>query len=114
MEDLNLLESTLVSLIIENHAVRYPEFVFHIPLLKIKNREFTGVGSYSNFLYSKKIQIDNVIDTEISCNKLLIVPCFKNELSYVLAITNGMINYLEIVTNGNEEWDGDIEGFQIG
>lgn len=113
MEDLNLLESTLVTLIIEEHAVRYLEFVFHIPLLKIKNREFTGVGSYSNFLYSKKIKFDNVIDTAISSNKSLIIPCLKNELSYELAITNGMINYLEIVTNGNEEWNGDFESFQL-
>jgi hypothetical protein len=112
MKNLNSLEVALLQSILEENKEKYPFLLNHFPLLKVKNREYTGVGSYSNFEYTSPID-ELLINDLISSKKELLINGVKNELSYVLDITNGKINFLEIVTNGNEEWNGKYENFEL-
>lgn len=112
MENLNSLEIALLKSIVEENGERYPFLVSHIPYLKVKNRELTGVGSYSNFEYLQPVN-ESAINTLLSSQKRLLISGLKTELSYVLDITNGKINHLEIVTNDNEEWNGKTENFTL-
>ena len=49
----------------------------------------------------------------MSSSKELTVANLENELTYVLDITNGKINFLEIVTNGNDSFEGEIIDFKL-
>ncbi len=112
MEKLNDLELATIKEILEANNKRYSFLKLHLQYLRVKNREYTGVGIYSNFEYSKVIDELGINDL-ISSPKRLMVDKIKNELSYVLDITNGKIKFLEIVTNGNESWDGTFKNFHF-
>ncbi len=47
MEKLNPLELTLL----QGLTIKYPTIGTHLPFLRVKDRVFTGVGMYSNFVY---------------------------------------------------------------
>ena len=80
-------------------------------MLKVKNREYTGVGSYTHFQYdSSKILTK---DTAISSRKRLLIKGLEHELTYELNLTDGKIDFLEIVTNGDDKWDGKVKDFEL-
>ena len=110
MEKLNELETALLKTILEENKEKYPLLLSHFPLLRVNNREYTGVGFYSNFEYLSPIQESEINDI-ISSDKELTIKGIKNQLTYVLDITGGKIKYLEVVTNGNEKWEGKAEIF---
>ena len=112
MEKLNSLESSIIECILIENKERYSFLNFHIPYLYIKNRECTGVGTYSNFEYAKDVSTEEINDL-LSSEKRLIIKGIKNELSYTLAITKGKISFLEIITNGNEAWNGKFKSFKL-
>lgn len=106
MEKLNKLEKS----ILERLATKYPDIKLHIPFLKVRSREITGVGMYINFFYCKSIEktFDFEIDNaSISTNETIEIEGLKYGLGYEVDITNGRINFIELVTYG-EEWNGDI------
>ncbi len=109
---MNTLEVALLEAILEENKGKYPFLISHFPLLKVNNREYTGVGLYSNFEYTSPIQESSINDL-ISSEKELTIKGIKHPLSYVLDISNGRINHLEIVTNGNEKWNGKFETFSL-
>lgn len=37
----------------------------------------------------------------------------KYPLTYVVCVSKGKIYHIELVTNGNEAWDGTIDGFHF-
>lgn len=116
MEALNDLELSLLNLISIENKEQYPYLSSHIPYLRIQDREYTGVGVYSNFIYINNNVVNNNInkgDALLSSSRRLMIDNLSNELSYVLDITDGKISYLEIVTNGNENWNGTYKNFQI-
>lgn len=89
-------------------------FLDQIKYLKIKDIEFTWVWYYINFYYDKKIGSlfpSNV--SSLSCNKILFINDFKEHFDFELSITNGKIDFLEIVTYWNFDWDWKIQSFKI-
>jgi hypothetical protein len=67
---------------------------------------------HSNFEYSKEFVQSNV-NVLLTSLKELTVDNLENELSYVLDITSGKIQFLEIVTNGNDTFQGEIINFKL-
>ena len=113
MENLNLLELSILEAILEENKNKYPLLLSQIPLLKVINREYTGVGLYSNFSYVEFVKEEEVINDLLSSKKKLIIEGVKNELSYVLDISKGKIKFLEIVTNGNDTLNDKIKNFTL-
>jgi hypothetical protein len=111
MEDLTLLEATILREILENNKEKYSFLLSHIPLIKIKSREFTGVGMYVNFEYTGSIDIPK-INALLSSDKYLFIDDLKY-VTYVLDITDGEIKYLEIVTIGDDAWNGTYKSFKL-
>lgn len=72
-------------------------------------REFTGVGSYTNF------QSDAVIaaaDKPISLKETIVIPGLERGLQAILFFENHTLKSLELVSS-DEYWDGVYEGFSI-
>ena len=113
MEKLNQLESSLVDSIVIENQEKYPFLNSHIHYLYVISREHTGVGLYSSFGYTEDLNSKKQVNDVISSEKILTVEGLRYELSYVLDISNGRISFLEIVTNGNELWDGKCNGFSL-
>lgn len=113
---MNSLEKAIIAEIIEFNKQKYPFLEKHIPFLKVKSRENTGVGMYINFEYSseKNVTIEqNKKDISLSSNKLLELNNLQYGLVYELNITNGKFDFLELVTQVDEEWDGKYTAFRF-
>lgn len=106
MEELNRLEKSILNRL----SKKYPSLIFHIPYLKVQSRELTGVGMYINLLYSNSIDQELDLDiknTSISTNEIIELDGLKYGLCFELDISDGKLNFIELVTIG-EEWDGNV------
>jgi hypothetical protein len=101
---LNNLEVAILNAIINENINKYPFLLEHFKYLTVLSREFTGVGMYTNFGYNfdfNNNKIDKSMNTFMTSRKSLLIDGFEHEISYELNITNGKIDFLEIVTNEN-------------
>lgn len=113
MEKLNELEKAILDRI----SLKYPILKEHIQYLKIKSREPTGVGMYINFCYDynyiENIEQLDILNASLSTNEIIEIDTLENGLGYEVDITNGYINFIELITYG-ETWDGDLNNsFEI-
>lgn len=99
--------------ILEKISVEYPFLKSHVPFLRIRSRQRTGVGMYAGFLYADDIEFLESIParfSHLSSNSVLRIEGLKYGLSYEIAITNGRMDFLEVVAN-EEDWDGQHQNF---
>ena len=78
--------------------------------LSMLSREFTGVGSYTNFQCD---QPDGAPKRQIGLNALIRIPGVPSGLGALLFCRGDEPVCLEIYTFGDEHWDGVFEGFSI-
>ena len=101
--------------VLERISNEYPFLKSHLPILSVERRDFTGVGLFVNFSYQdssvgyQKIPSNYIA---LSSNASLLIEGLKNEVAYEVVVTDGKIDFLEIVSNG-EDWDGTIRAFHF-
>jgi len=104
MKEMNHFEFAILKRV----SLKYPFIEDIIPLLEVESRLLTGVGMYINFVFpdkhkkSLKLKID---DISLSTNELIEIEGLKNGLFYEVVITDGWIDFIELVTC-DESWDG--------
>jgi hypothetical protein len=99
---MNNIEKAILQAIIKENRSNFSFLEEHYPYLYVKSREYTNSGIYTNFGYVKRFHSRD-INILLSSKETLIADNLQNELSYVVAVTNGEINFLEIVTNGDDQ-----------
>lgn len=93
------LESALVELVATEN---WPGF--RIDRLRVKRRENTGVGRYTSLEDEHHQQLR---DGDYGAQGwLLEMDGIKHGLGFVVNVSAGIINYLEIAVYGDEHWDG--------
>src|SRR5688572_20713898 len=110
MKDLNELESTLLKGLVQ----KYPSLGSHIPFLKVSERKSTGTGMIISLVYTNgdtSIEIEN-INALFSNEEKIQVQNLKNGLAYVIDITDGKIEHIELATY-SEKWNGVIKEFKL-
>jgi hypothetical protein len=105
--DVNDLERA----ILERLARDRPSLLPLIPRLHVLSREYTGVGSYTNFRYPERLP--HVGNDRIGLHGHIEMPSVPNGLGAVLFLKNDLPHCLEIYTYGSELWDGAHSGFSI-
>tara|TARA_B110000285_G_scaffold235604_1_gene318578 strand:+ start:4849 stop:5211 length:363 start_codon:yes stop_codon:yes gene_type:complete len=114
-KNLSLIEQAILDEVIKFNKKKYSFIKNHIPYLKVKNRDYTGVGIYIYFEYDKEsvlLPLDNCEDTVLSSDKSLEIDVLKYELNYELNITKGKLDVLELVSN-DESWNGNYNSFKF-
>jgi hypothetical protein len=101
MKELKNIEKAILQAIIQENRSNFSFLERHYPFLYVKSREYTNSGIYINFGYDKQFHTRD-INILLSSKEVLIADNLENELSYIVAITNGKIKFLEIVTNGTD------------
>ena len=96
--------------ILERIATRSPSLRPYLRHLHILSREFTGVGSYTNF---KSHDSSTDADRQIGLDDLIVMPNVPNGMGAILFCRGERPKCLEIYTNGNDLWDGVFDGFVI-
>ena len=111
MKELNELELSLLNGLTE----KYPALKSHIPYLKVTERKMTSTGLSVNFEYTNtdgQITIEEDINALFSNGENIQIKNLKKGLAYVIDITGGKIEYIELTTYG-ESWDGKYDEFKI-
>lgn len=110
MEKLNSFEMDLLTRL----AKVYPDLQHHIPVLRVKIREITGVGMYVNFAYENRSGIPKLDDSllAISTNENIEIPSLRYGLCCQVEVSGGWLDFVEIVTYG-EQWDGNLDGYSF-
>jgi len=96
--------------ILERLALDLPRLVPLISQLHVQSREYTGVGSYTNFLCAESTL--ELGEQPVHLNSLISMPGVPNGMGAVLFFENGKPKFLEIFTYG-DPWDGVYDGFSI-
>jgi hypothetical protein len=110
MGELNKLEHA----VLERLSDKYPKIKKHIPYLRVRNREITGVGMFVNFYYlnENNIELLDIPDSSISTNENIGIQNLKYGLGYEVDVSKGKINFIEFITYG-ENWNGIVSDFLI-
>lgn len=112
--ELTLLENYLVNQIVNNTS--YDNLKLQISYLKVKSRENTRVGQYVNFIiyppFDLILKEKEMKNSVISIPKLLKLNNVHTEFSFELNITNGQIDFLEIIGNG-EHWNNNYSSYEL-
>lgn len=106
------IEIDILKSIIEENDNSYPSLKIQFQHLFVKSRENTGVGFYIHFSMSQNLADENHNDL-ISSEKSLFMEGLEHEVNYVLAITNGRIDFLEIVSNAYDIFDKNIDEYKF-
>ena len=102
----NELELAVLDRIAQEHPTVRPM----IKGLHVLSREYTGVGSFTNFKHQ-----DSQGDSQgrwIGLNPLIRISSVPNGLGAMLFCEGSQITLLEIYTFG-DDWDGLYDGFKI-
>ena len=97
--------------ILERVAAKNPSLRMYLRNLHVLSREFTGVGSYTNFKCEDESA--QVVVQRIGLDDLIVMPHVQNGMGAVLFCQGGQPKCLETYTFGDELWDGLFEGFVI-
>jgi hypothetical protein len=97
--------------ILERIAAKSPSLRTYLRNLHVLSREFTGVGSYTNFKCEDESA--QVIEQRIGLDDLIVMPNVQNGMGAVLLCQGDQPKCLETYTFGDELWDGVFEGFVI-
>ena len=108
MNELNTLEITLLKGLIE----KYPMLKPHLDVLKVSNRKSTGTGLIVTFEYENADLEFNETNALFSNEENIEIKKLKKGLNYVIDITMGRIETLELSTY-EEKWDGVIGEFKL-
>jgi hypothetical protein len=79
--------------------------------IRVLSREFTGVGSYTNFQCPDTAP--DLGDRKISLEALISMPNVPHGMGAILFCENGKPTCLEIFVYGDGNWDGLYEGYSI-
>jgi len=97
--------------ILHRVAAKHPSLNEHIPHLRVRDRVYTGVGMYINFVYvnlQHKPISASLNNATISTNERIMLSELEYGLCYEVNITAGRIKFIELVTYG-EEWNGKFD-----
>jgi hypothetical protein len=97
--------------ILERIAAKSPSLRTYLTNLHVLSREFTGVGSYTNFKCEDESA--QVVEQRIGLDDLIVMPNVQNGMGAVLLCQGDQPKCLETYTFGDELWDGVFEGFVI-
>lgn len=110
------IEKEIVERILSEYSKKYPKLVHQIPYLVVKSRELTGVGMYVGFVLKKEGELyleEKLKDGVLGTNDIIKISSLKIGLGFVLYITKGRIDLLELFTYLDETWDGKYPDFKI-
>jgi hypothetical protein len=116
MEPPNDFELVLVETVLSEQRDKHPQLWKQIPYLRVRSREYTGVGCYVNFGLSEGgIRLADLDCREaiFTVNKRVEMEPLPYGLGFAVDIEGGCIAFLELFTYGPVEWNGRIGPYKI-
>jgi hypothetical protein len=109
-------ELDVLHAVLDDQRARYPALYGQIPLLGVRSRELTGVGAYINFDLPEDPAVpieQGRPDAVLTGNKTIVMDDPPSGLAFAVGVSGGRIDLLELVTYGDETWDGTVGRYRI-
>src|SRR5262249_24409137 len=97
--------------ILERLACKEPSLRASIGRLHVLSREFTGVGSFTNFACEESSA--GAPEQRVDLDAQIKMPGVPNGMGAVLFCKGGRPKCLEVFTYGDDHWEGVYDGFAI-
>jgi hypothetical protein len=97
--------------ILERLATKDPSIRGSVGRLHVLSREFTGVGSFTNFACEESAA--DAPDRHVGLDDLIKMPGVPNGMGAVLFCKGDRPQCLEVFTYGDDHWEGVYDGFAI-
>jgi hypothetical protein len=97
--------------ILERLASKESSLRVAVGRLHVLSREYTGVGSYTNFACEDSSA--NAPDKQVVLDNLIMMPGVPNGMGAVLFCKGDTPKCLEVFTYGDDHWEGVYDGFTI-
>ncbi len=97
--------------ILDRLARKEPSILASIGELHVLSREFTGVGSFTNF--DCKESSAGAPEGHVDLDDLIKMPGVPNGMGAVLFCRGGRPQCLEVFAYGDDRWEGVYDGFEI-
>ena len=111
--NLSAIERELAAQILKQNPKHQNTLGNQLEYLTVVSRKATGVGCYITFAVPAEKIADAKLNTLLGFNGEIRVEGVPSGLCCVMDVTDGRINYFELVTYGDELWGGDLEKAQI-
>lgn len=116
MEAPSPFEVDLLRAALDGKEDRYWSLVAQVPYLRVRKRELTPAGGYVYF--DLPAEHSDLVDTEspnvvLTPNKMIETDHPPSGMGFALDVTDGRINFLELFTYGDEEWNGAVGCYRI-
>ena len=111
-DSLRAVERRLVEETLRQHGEVYERLADQIDRWRVIDREHTGVGAYINFSVFGAVE-DETIDTQLGFDGEIKIDGVPMGLCCVLSVTAGRMHYIELVTYGEDTWDGNLDNARI-
>jgi hypothetical protein len=98
--------------ILERIATQEPSIRWSPQQLHVMSRDFTGVGSFTNFKCDESV-LDAAERRILALDAVIIMPGVPNGMGAVLFCKGHQPECLEVYTYGEDYWDGVYDGFSI-
>ena len=108
---MNELEKEILNEIANSYPDLKNNLIKHYSELRVKNREYTGIGIYVNFEY-EIAELSPIDKNHLTGKAELLIPTLEFPVTYEIAITNGKIDFMELVSNDGD-WNGGSDGFKL-
>jgi len=116
-EKLNSLEQAIMSAIEKSHIETHPFLKEQMLELKVSSRDYTGVGVFVYFNPKGQKRQENRITkdkTYLGVSKSFYIDTLEYPISFELNLSeDGVLEFLEIVSNDDKTWYGDFNSFTI-
>jgi hypothetical protein len=96
--------------LLERLLAENPDVHLDIPKMHVLSREYTGVGSFTNFISKSNLMAG--ARRVLPINVVVLIPGIERGLGAVMFFQHGQPDMLEIVTY-DERWDGVYDGFRL-
>jgi hypothetical protein len=117
-KEMNSLEKDIIEEVIEYHSKSTPGLIDQVSNLVVSSRKYTGVGIYVNFDLTKQIELYKPSlkrSQVLSSETLIYLDNLEYPISYELNLTkNGKFQFIEIVSNDGNDWNGEYGSHQKG
>jgi hypothetical protein len=97
--------------ILERLATKEPSIRGAVARLHVLSREFTGVGSFTNFACEESVA--DAPELRVGLDGLIKMPGVPNGMGAVLFCKGDRPRCLELFTYGDDHWEGVYDGFTI-
>jgi hypothetical protein len=113
VQELTALERSVLDALLAGPGRKLERLRQQAKTCKVREREFTGVGFYTDFIPESSLRVDEIAQTDVRLDDVVVeIEGLQHGAGFLLLIKDGFLNMLEGFTY-DEEWPDAVKTFTV-